>query len=43
MDTMNAVVYRGLGDFALERRPIPQLIKDTDAIVKVTLSSICLH
>ena len=41
MDTMNAVVYRGLGDFALERRPIPQLIKDTDAIVKVTLSSIC--
>lgn len=38
---MNAVVYKKPGEFALERRKIPDIINTTDAVVKVTLSSIC--
>ena len=39
--TMKAVVYKGHGEVALEDRPLPKLLEDTDVIVKVTLSSIC--
>lgn len=39
--TMKAVVYRSKGCFAIEERPIPQLLDERDAIVKVTCASIC--
>lgn len=38
---MDAVVYKENGVFALEKRRIPKIIAPTDAIVKVTLTSIC--
>lgn len=38
---MKALVYKGKNNLALEERPIPQVIDGKDAIVKVTLSSIC--
>ena len=38
---MLSVVYRGKGDFALLDKPLPQLQDEKDAIVRVTLSSIC--
>ncbi len=38
---MKAVVYKGQGEIALEERPKPELIEETDAIVKVTLTTIC--
>lgn len=38
---MQAVVYRGKGEICMEDRPLPQLEKDTDAIVRVTLTAIC--
>lgn len=39
--TMKAVVYKGHGTVELEDRPIPVIKDERDAIVKVTLSSIC--
>ncbi|MBQ7871100.1 MAG: alcohol dehydrogenase catalytic domain-containing protein [Oscillospiraceae bacterium] len=38
---MKAVVYQEKGRMALEERPRPQLLHEKDAIVRVTLSSIC--
>lgn len=38
---MKAVVYKKQGLIVLEDRPLPVLKEDTDAIVRVTLSSIC--
>lgn len=38
---MKAVVFRGVGDMALEERPRPKLEDAGDAIVRVTLASIC--
>ena len=38
---MNAVVYKKNGQFVLEKRPVPAILNPTDAIVKVTLTSIC--
>ena len=38
---MLSVVYRGKGDFALLEKPMPKLVDEKDAIVRVTLSSIC--
>ena len=38
---MPAVVYRAIGQFALEERPCPTLQEDTDAIIRVTLAAIC--
>ena len=38
---MLSVVYRGKGDFALLDKPLPRLLDEKDAIVRVTLSSIC--
>lgn len=39
--TMKAVVYKGHGEVALEDRAMPVIQEPTDAIIKVTLSSIC--
>ena len=38
---MKAVVYKGNGQIVLEERPMPEIIDDRDAIVKVTLTTIC--
>ncbi len=38
---MKAVVYKGNGRIALEERPVPVLLDETDAIVKVSLTTIC--
>ncbi len=38
---MKAVVYKGNGIICLEERPLPEIQKDTDAIVKVTVTTIC--
>ena len=40
-ENMRAVVYREQGVFALEERPVPKIQDQTDAIVRVTLTSIC--
>lgn len=40
-DTMKAVVYKGHGTVELEDRPMPVIKDERDAIVKVTLSTIC--
>ena len=38
---MKAVVYKGNGKIALEDRPVPKILNDRDAIIKVTLTTIC--
>lgn len=38
---MKAVVYKGNGRIALEERPKPALLDERDAIVEVTLTTIC--
>ncbi len=38
---MKAVVYKGNGIVSLEDRPIPVILEETDAIVRVTRASIC--
>lgn len=38
---MKAVVYRGPGKLALEDKPIPQLEKPTDCLVKILKTTIC--
>ncbi len=38
---MKAVVYQEKGRMALDERPMPQLLHEKDAIVRVTRSSIC--
>lgn len=38
---MKAVVYKGNGQIVLEEHSLPKLIEETDAIVKVTLTTIC--
>lgn len=38
---MKAVVYNEIGKFSLEERPVPEIKDSKDAIVKITLSSIC--
>src|SRR5215475_1463065 len=38
---MKALVYRGPGDKALEDRPVPGIKDPTDAIVKMTRTTIC--
>lgn len=39
--TMKAVVYKGDGELALEEREAPQILGPKDAIIKVTLTTIC--
>ena len=38
---MKAVVYKGNGEIVLEDRPVPKILDDRDAIIKVTLTTIC--
>ena len=38
---MKAVVYKGNGLLDLEDRPVPRILDEKDAIVKVTLTTIC--
>ena len=38
---MKAVVYKEKGVFALEERPMPRILDPRDAVVRVTLCSIC--
>ncbi|HJC57730.1 MAG TPA: alcohol dehydrogenase [Candidatus Eisenbergiella intestinipullorum] len=38
---MKAVVYEGNGKLALEERPVPKLQEAGDAIIRVTLTTIC--
>ena len=38
---MKAVVYKGNGQIAMEERPMPVIVDETDAIVEVTLTTIC--
>ena len=38
---MKALVYHGPGKKSLDERPMPQLVSATDAIVKVTRTTIC--
>lgn len=40
-ETMKALVYHGPKQFSVDDVPVPKLQKDTDAIGKVTLSTIC--
>ena len=39
--TMRALVYQGPGKMSLEARPMPQIQAPTDAIVKITKTTIC--
>lgn len=38
---MKALVYHGPGKIALEDKPKPTLLSSTDAIVKITKTTIC--
>ncbi len=38
---MNALVYQGPGKISWEQKPMPSLIKPTDAVVKITRTTIC--
>lgn len=38
---MRAVVYAKEGRAVLQERPKPEIVRDTDAIVRVTLTTIC--
>ncbi len=38
---MKAVVFRGVGDIALDDVPEPKLLNDDDAIIQLTASAIC--
>ena len=38
---MLAYTYKTKGTFKLEEKPVPEILSSTDAIVRVTLSSIC--
>ena len=39
--TMKALVYQAVGKKALEDRPKPEIAAPTDAIVKITKTTIC--
>jgi alcohol dehydrogenase len=39
--TMKALVYRGPGQKVFEDRPMPKIINPTDAVVKITKTTIC--
>ena len=39
--TMMAAVYEGEGRVVLKERPLPQLVEERDAVVRVNLSTIC--
>ena len=39
--TMKAMVYYGADDLRFEDRPVPQVLEPTDAIIKLTTTTIC--
>lgn len=39
--TMTAMVYHGANDIRVEERPIPQILEATDAVVRMTKTTIC--
>jgi hypothetical protein len=39
--TMQAVVFKGPREVAVEQRPIPKILEATDAVVKVSLTALC--
>ncbi len=39
--TMKAMVYYGADDLRFEDRPVPQILEPTDAIIKLTTTTIC--
>lgn len=39
--TMKAMVYYGENDLRFEDRPVPQILESTDAIIKLTTTTIC--
>ncbi|KAF9269592.1 GroES-like protein [Marasmius fiardii PR-910] len=41
MATMKGLVYTGVGRFALQERPLPKILRPTDAIVKMVKTTIC--
>ena len=38
---MKAIVYKGNGQIAMEERPVPVLQDPGDAVIQVTLTTIC--
>ena len=40
-DTMKALVYHGPGQKAWEDRPKPHILEPTDAVIRITTSTIC--
>lgn len=38
---MKALVFRGPGSLALEERPLPKLLQETDAVVRIAATTIC--
>lgn len=40
-ETMKAMVYYGENDLRFEERPIPKILASTDAVVKLTKTTIC--
>lgn len=39
--TMNAMVYHGANDIRVEERPVPQILEATDAVIRMTKTTIC--
>lgn len=39
--TMNAVVFHGVKEIRVEKRPIPKIQEPTDAICKVIYTALC--
>lgn len=40
-DTMQAVVFKGKLEVALEQRPVPKILEPTDMIIKVRYTALC--
>ena len=38
---MKALIYQGPGKKSLEDRPVPEIIHVTDAVIKITKTTIC--
>ncbi len=38
---MKALVYQGPGKKALQEKPLPEIAEETDAIVRITKTTIC--
>lgn len=41
MQDMQAVVFKGVGEFELTRRPVPRIKKENEMLVKILAASIC--